>query len=430
MNVGTVLWMSQQLGVTMTKRRDALAARREALGFTQETFAQELGVELSTVGRWERGVLTPQPWRRSNVAKVLKLSLEELDSLLNPAPPSRAGHSLVTRREAMVDVGLLSSAVIAGDVLDKHDAYSPLVGTDSPAPSGTVEGISSLVAGVHRAYQAARYGEVARQLPSVTSAVQALMTEGAAKDRRQASGLQCSVFIAAAKLAIKVGNAEAGWAAAEQAQVAAEAAEDVWGQAAAAHQRTCALLRAGLGEDAEHVAVVAADGLRGSDPQSVTWRGALTLISAIIAARRNDTVEARRRLDHADVLAQRLGTDANIGWTAFGPTNVQIHRVSAAIALGDPYGALATAERVDIATLPVGLHGRQAQFHLDSSWAHAQLGEDPQAVIHLLDTERVAPELIGANPSARALIQDLLTREHRRAVPGLRGLALRAGVAT
>lgn len=68
----------------MAIRRDALAARREALGFTQETLAQELGVELSTVGRWERGTLTPQPWRRPDLAQTLKLPLEDLDVLLNP----------------------------------------------------------------------------------------------------------------------------------------------------------------------------------------------------------------------------------------------------------------------------------------------------------------------------------------------------------
>jgi hypothetical protein len=177
------------------------------------------------------------------------------------------------------------------------------------------------------------------------------------------------------------------------------------------------------------VAVAAATALRDGDPQSLTWRGALTLISAIIAARRNDTAEAGDRLDHADDLARLLGADGNIGWTAFGPTNVLIHRVSVAVSLSDPSGALATAEQLNITGLPVGLNGRQAQFHLDSAWAHAQLGEDPQAVIHLLDTERVAPELVRANPHARALIQDLLARERRRVVPGLLGLAVRAGVA-
>jgi transcriptional regulator with XRE-family HTH domain len=69
----------------MATRRDGLAARREALGFTQESLAQKLGMELSTIGRWERGTLTPQPWRRPDLAKVLELSLEQLDGLLNPS---------------------------------------------------------------------------------------------------------------------------------------------------------------------------------------------------------------------------------------------------------------------------------------------------------------------------------------------------------
>ncbi|WP_281245087.1 helix-turn-helix domain-containing protein [Actinokineospora terrae] len=56
-------------------RRQELSARREAMGFTQESLAQKLGVEVSTVGRWERGTLTPQPWRRSRIASELRLSL-------------------------------------------------------------------------------------------------------------------------------------------------------------------------------------------------------------------------------------------------------------------------------------------------------------------------------------------------------------------
>jgi hypothetical protein len=106
-----------------------------------------------------------------------------------------------------------------------------------------------------------------------------------------------------------------------------------------------------------------------------------------------------------------------------------IHRVSAAVALGDPLGALATAQQIDIAAMPAGLCGRQAQVHLDSAWAHAQLREDALAVIHLLDVERVAPDLMLVSPEARGLIRDLLLRERRGAMPGLRGLALRAGVA-
>jgi hypothetical protein len=295
----------------------------------------------------------------------------------------------------------------------------------------TMADTSALVDRVHRAYQAARYSEAAGLLPPVSHTVDGLVAEGPANGRREALRLQASVAIAAAKLATKAGDAVAGRAAAERAYDAAEAAEDPFGRAASAYQLICALLRAGGQEDresAEELSVCFAEDLRGSDANSLTWRGALTLISAIIAARRDDPAEARRRLDHAEDLARRLGADGNIGWTAFGPTNVMIHRVSATIALEDPHAALATAEQIDITTMPVGLHGRQAQYHLDTAWAHAQLREEPLAVIHLLDTERVAPEFVLTNPNVRRLIRDLLERE-RRPIPGLRGLALRAGVA-
>jgi hypothetical protein len=122
-----------------------------------------------------------------------------------------------------------------------------------------------------------------------------------------------------------------------------------------------------------------------------------------------------------------LGADANIGWTAFGPTNVLIHRMSAAVALEDPPTVLTAAGQIDIGSIPSALRGRQAQFHLDSAWAHVRLNEDPFALIHLLDAERVAPQLVHGNPTAHGLIQDLLSRERRVHVPGLRSLAQRAG---
>lgn len=306
----------------------------------------------------------------SRLAAVLRLSLNELDTLLNSVG------SLASRREVIVDAALPTGAAVATRVV---------------GPKNHSADAAKQVAEIHRTYQAAEYSKAGTLLSPVTAA----------------------------------------WEAADRARHAAETIEDRFGQAAAAYQQTCALLRGKTDQtgQAEHIALAAAQRLHGSDPASVTWRGALTLISAVIAARRNDRTEASRRLNDADDLARRLGHDDNVGWTAFGPTNVLIHRTSVAVALDDPYAALATAEQIDVTALPTGLHGRQAQFHLDSAWAHAQLGEDPRAVIHMLDTERVAPELIAANPNARRLIKELLGRERRRTVPGLRGLAVRAGVA-
>ncbi|MGH3621182.1 MAG: hypothetical protein ACRDQ5_05245, partial [Sciscionella sp.] len=286
------------------------------------------------------------------------LSLDERDALLNP-PGAAVRESLASRRVVIVDAALLSGAVVADQMVARRNAQPASTG----GPEGwiapqSLTGAAARVASVHHAYQAARYGDVAGLLPSVTDTVDALVAEGPATERRHALRLQCSTSIAAAKLATRVGDAATAWTAAGRARVAADAADDVFGRAASTYQLTCALLRAGHREDAERLAVAAADDIRGGDRQSLTWRGALNLLSAIIAARRNDPVEASRRLDHADGLARRLGTDGDIGWTAFGPTNVLIHRVSTARILDDPYTAIATAEQIDLTAIPVGLHGR------------------------------------------------------------------------
>lgn len=414
----------------MARRRDSLAARREALGLTQEALARKLGVELSTVGRWERATLTPQPWRRPALASALHVSLDELDDLLRPEHVDSSGTRdglppVASRREVMVDAAVLAGAAVA-DRMGNGPGCEPGK-TSSPPPS--IAGVSSQVAEVHRRYQAARYADVRQLIPSVSAMVDELAAEMPGTPSRDVLGVRCSLKIAEAKLATKAGNHVAAWEAAEHARVAAEAAEDLFGQAAAAYQRTCALLGGGEVQRAEEVAVAEAQRLCGHDPHSLTWRGALMLVSAIIAARRDDPVEACRRLDHAEELARLLGGEENIGWTAFGPMNVRIHRLSAAAALTDPSLALQEAEKVDVTRIPAGLRGRQAQVHLDSAWAHTQLGEDPEAVIHMLDTERVAPELVRANPNAHELIRALMRRERRYRVPGLRGLAQRVGCA-
>src|SRR5437660_64900 len=79
----------------MAARRNGLARRRAAMGFTQETLAEHLGVERSTVARWERGTMTPQPWNRPVLAKALKVSHDTLADFLSQdsadqcAPTSR-----------------------------------------------------------------------------------------------------------------------------------------------------------------------------------------------------------------------------------------------------------------------------------------------------------------------------------------------------
>src|SRR5262245_61282136 len=63
-------------------RRRQVAERRNALGLSQERLANLLGVDRTTVVRWEGGDTVPQPWQRPRLAKALKISSDELSGLL------------------------------------------------------------------------------------------------------------------------------------------------------------------------------------------------------------------------------------------------------------------------------------------------------------------------------------------------------------
>ncbi len=70
----------------MAQRRQRLTQRRKLLGFSQERLAEAIGVERSTVVRWELGGTEPRPWQRPRLATALEVSLEELESLLATQP--------------------------------------------------------------------------------------------------------------------------------------------------------------------------------------------------------------------------------------------------------------------------------------------------------------------------------------------------------
>ncbi|MFG3117414.1 helix-turn-helix transcriptional regulator [Streptomyces sp. NPDC048197] len=65
-----------------------LAERRKALGYSQESLAHTLGVDRTTVGRWENGKTEPQPQLRPKLAEVLHVDLGELDVLVAQLPAS------------------------------------------------------------------------------------------------------------------------------------------------------------------------------------------------------------------------------------------------------------------------------------------------------------------------------------------------------
>ena len=285
----------------------------------------------------------------------------------------------------------------------------------------------------HDAYQRSDYTAAAKTLPATLAAGEQQVRHLSGQAVMEAHRALAVANVAASKLIAKMGDGALAWMTADRAISSAVAIEDRPLAAVAAYQVACAMLRLpGRLGDAQDVIGRAIDELTGRPVQvtqaELSARGALLLLGAIVAGRAGDRGSAAAMLAEADKLATMLDEDRNDLWSGFGPTNVAIHRVSVAVELARPDEAVEYGDRVDTSGLPAALVGRRAQVHLDLAAAFAQLRSDPVAVLHLLEAERIAPQVIQVNHAARQLLADLLSHERRVATPGLRALAVRAGI--
>lgn len=278
---------------------------------------------------------------------------------------------------------------------------------------------------VHRLYQMADYDASSRLLTLVLQRGTATVPPS----------LSAAVYLAATKLATKFGDAGLAWVTADRCLRFATEAERPSFVGIAHYQVACALLAARHLAAAETTAALAVERLAGvaREPrvrhdEVLSVQGALVLLLAVMAARRNEGHATNRYLRQAGQLAERLGRDDNRLWTAFGPTNVAIHELAAHVALGDATRAFQLGETLDTDGLPPALRGRRSQVHLELAWASAGQRDDSLAVLHLIEAERVASQVVSRNIAARDLITTLLARQRKSATPGLRALASRAGI--
>jgi transcriptional regulator with XRE-family HTH domain len=380
-------------------------------GLSQKELAGLIGRSESWVSQVERGVRDVDRFSvLVDIAQVLKTNVQTL-----------AGTRLEFAPNGDVKVDGIDAIAAALTV------YPALEGLPAPSPASR-DDVTRLCEAAHARYQAADYSVAARMLPGLIHTVDALVTTSLRDGVEAALTMQHSVYLVTAKLLTKTGDGHLAWLAADRAATAAARLDSAAMRGLAAYQVVCALLKLDRINEAERIALASAENIDDDSPLGISTQGALFLIAAVIAARRDDRRSATERLRRAQYLADVLGEDCNHGWTAFGPTNVALHQVSVATELGDAETAIRYAEQIDTTRLPEALRSRRAQAHLDAAWAYSQCNEDAAAVINLMEAERVAPQILQYNFVARDIVRGLLRRERRSATPGLRALATRAGL--
>ncbi len=394
---------------------ERIAIYRTRRGISQVVLAGLVGRSESWLSQVERGVRDVD--RVSvlvELAKVLRVELSEL-----------VGQPLTLGRPAGAH-GYVNAAAVRAALTDIRPSVDP----ESDGPPD-VDGLVVAVRELQATYQAAGYVAAGEMVTSLVQRAQHAVVSAHGEGRRRALRLLVDVYASTAALLSRVGEAGLSWVAADRAVLVAQHTGDPELVTLGIYRLAQALLRAGEVDDAYRVATAAAADLATAPSASVpglSLRGALLLTGALAAARGGDGRESLVLLREAGAVADTVGEDRNDHFTAFGPTNVALHAVGSAVELGDAADVIRQGERVDPGRFGVGLAGRRSQLYVDLAWAYGQQRNDPAVVFSLIEAERIAPEVLRYDPTARDLLGACLRRERRTALPGLRPLAQRVGI--
>lgn len=410
-----------------TQSSSPLADCRHAAGYTQEFFADKLGVDRTTVGRWERGVQSPQPWQRPDLAKVLAISLDHLDDLLRR---TKRHSNTPSRLKSFLTSGPSLSPPLAGaqcgqsglvDVFSEDDAVHAaiprlrraLASIDLPddGPTRSFAELAAEVSGMIEQRLQARYVEMAWRLPGLISEL-ARAHADTLHSAREVAMLLTLAFRAADGVAFKFGYLDLSARIIDLMRVSALAAEDPLLVAAVAYVRIETFFATGDLASASRLLMAAADELSadlGVSASSAAAYGALHMRAAVVAGRAGKPDAAWDHLGEAHRAARQVPEGVYFG-TAFGPASVRIHELAVAVEIGDSPAAV---ERAAAWHPPDHLPAeRRSHYYIDLARAQLRLGHHEDAQLGLEAARRIAPQHVREHPQVRQTLSALL-RTHK-----------------
>ncbi|MGW4519165.1 helix-turn-helix domain-containing protein [Streptomyces sp. NPDC004393] len=132
----------------------------------------------------------------------------------------------------------------------------------------------------------------------------------------------------------------------------------------------------------------------------------LHLGGSVIAARADDASAVERHLGEARRIAKRIGDASDVHWLSFGPANVALHKMSAAVEMRQYDDALKQARKMKLPTQLAT--SRRAHFLIDQARAEMETGHAEAALKSLVEARRLAPEQTRYDPAARETITGLV----------------------
>lgn len=388
---------------------ERIAFYRRRRGLTQRVLADLVGRSEDWVSKIERG---ERELRRLDVLAAVARALRVTVGDLLGQPVLLEDDDTGSDDVPAVRDALMSPRRLSGVLYQREPA--------APVDAGRV---AALAEHLWAEFQQGRLGQVVAALPALIGSAQTL--EDASTATLQSWAASARVHHLAASTLSKLGEADLAWIAAERAMYAADQSDDPLVLASAARAGTHALLASGRYADALDLGMTAVRWLdaqvRKKSPEAISLLGMLCLRTAAAAARRNDRGTATSLMEQASRAAARLDHDANYWQTAFGPTNVELHRLSVALDLGD-VDAVVRAPHIDTHHMP---RERAVAHQIDLARAQSLVARDDEALQLLLSAEHIAPQLVRHSTVVRETVRSL----HRRSPANGTGASLLFGLA-
>jgi transcriptional regulator with XRE-family HTH domain len=395
-----------------------IAQWRDRRGLTQQDF----GVLMDKSRRWvqdlEGGQRQADP-RLSVIERAAEVLGVPIETLLSDTEP--AGSECVDAAEV----------VAIRDALQRPEVITGTFPGD--AEPLTLGGLRQAVAYGWDAFQAAHYSTVGRVLPGLV--VDAHRTAGVLSGDGQlhAFGLVSMANQLASATLLKLGDLPLAWHAADRGIHFAERATDPVTIASAARRLADAMLNQGQAGAGVDLVVSVAERLGGDldagRDAGLSVLGMLYLKGAVAAAERGSASDTAGLLGEAEGVATRLGHDGNAQWSAFGPTNVRLHRVSTLIRLERGRDAVAAAATITPGALAGLPRERRANTLVEIAHGYFLDRQRDAALAALLDAERLAPQEVHCRPATRRLVETLVALNSSGLGWQLRGLAERCQLA-
>ncbi|MFD7314050.1 helix-turn-helix domain-containing protein [Streptomyces sp. NPDC059883] len=370
-----------------------IADQRKLAELTQRGLAGRIPYSYSLLHQVEAGHKNASPDLVSAVARALRIDVTAL-----------TGQPYVT--ELQQD----RLAELIRPIRESLDLYD--LGADPDLRPRSVQELITAADDLCRQVRATQLNKAATALPAV---IAELTTVAHRNPTTELWRSLASTYRTAHDITVKLGYFDLSGIALARMDWAAQRASDPL--LAAVRQYMRALVYFREGEHTIGLRLIAAGqsliGDADETVESLAVSGQLHLGATVIAARAQDKTTVMTHLAEARRLAGHTGEAGHVHWLSFGPTNVQLHEVSADVELRHYGKAVTDAAAV---TMPNSWPlSRRAHFYVDKARAEMEIGRTESALEDLVTARKLAPQQTRYHPGARETIKGLVHK--RRTTP-------------